>query len=104
MQQSDLVRQDTEKVALVRRGSSISGKMVVVQGQRWDGQKSTIKRSASEGGVDHSFRKHDSFFEDPTVTSSNEREREAHGKVGGCFAFCLFVVWFCFLNKDLEQF
>lgn len=97
-----MVRQDTEKVALVRRGSSISGKMVVVQGQRWDGaEKYNKKKCKWGGGVDHSFRKHDSFFEDPTVTSSNEREREAQGKVRGCLAFCLFAVWFCFLNRKI---
>lgn len=45
-----MVRQDTEKVALVRRGSSMSGKMVVVQGQRWDGAEKYNKKKCKWGG------------------------------------------------------
>lgn len=67
-------------------------------------RKST-KQEVEERRSDQSFRNDDLSSEDPTVTSHNEREREAQGKEGVFFFFFLWSICdLVFQQEDSGQF
>lgn len=49
------------------------------------------KQEVEERRSDQSFRNDDLSSEDPTVSSHNEREREAQGKVGVFFPHLVYL-------------
>lgn len=66
-------------------------------------RKST-KQEVEERWSDQSFRNDDLSSEDPTVTSHNEREREAQGKEDVFFFFLWSICDLVFQQKDSGQF
>lgn len=64
-------------------------------------RKST-KQEVEERRSDQSFRNDDLSSEDPTVTSHNEREREAQGKEGVFFFFSFGPFVILFFNRKIQ--